>query len=315
MKIVFAGTPEFAAGHLQALISSTHEVVAVITQPDRPGKRGKKLVPSPVKQVASEADIQCLQPARLNTETLEGIDFELLVVVAYGQILRPAVLEYPLHGCINVHASLLPRWRGAAPVQRAILAGDRTTGVTIIQMDEGLDTGDMLATRVIDISSDETTGSLLTKMLVAGQSSLLEVIDDIACGETQPVVQDDNLSTYAGKIEKGEAQIDWDQPAEIVSRKVRAFQPDPAAFTFLDSRRVKIHSGKISEGHGPAGQILKVDDAGILVACGTDAFLITSIQLPMGKGSILSPKDVMNGWTSVLAPGATLKSALDSHKT
>ncbi len=312
MKVAFAGTPEFAAGHLQAIIDSRHDVVAVITQPDRPGKRGKKLIPSPVKITAEAAAIPCLQPGRLTTDDFEGLDFDLLVVVAYGQILRPPVLAWPKYGCINVHASLLPRWRGAAPVQRAILAGDKTTGVTVIQMDAGLDTGAMLATRSLEIDATETTATLLTKMLEAGGTCLVEVIDGLDAGSIDPVVQDDSQSSYASKVEKTEAQINWQDSAEQVDRQVRAFQPDPVAFTFLDDKRVKIHRGEVAVGTGPAGEILSVTAAGVLVSCGEGAYLVKSIQLPLGKGSILSPMDVMNGWKDVLSPGTRFNAAADS---
>ena len=309
MKVAFAGTPEFAAGHLQALIASHHDVVAVITQPDRPGKRGKKLIPSPVKVVAEAAAIPCLQPTKLTTDNFDGLEFDLLVVVAYGQILRPPVLAWPKYGCINVHASLLPRWRGAAPVQRAILAGDQETGVTVIQMDEGLDTGAMLATRNITIETSETTASLLSKMLEAGGTCLIEVIDSIEAGSINPVAQEDSQSTYASKIEKPEALIDWQATAARVDRQVRAFQPDPVAFTYLGDKRVKIHAGEVAAGAGPAGEILSVTAKGVLVGCGESAYLIQAIQLPLGKGSILSPKDVMNGWMDVLSPGTRFEAA------
>lgn len=307
MNVVFAGTPDFAAGHLEALLASHHRVVAVITQPDKPGKRGKKLMPSPVKVTATKAGFECLQPARLRTIDLEELEFDVLVVVAYGQILKPPVLALPKYGCINVHASILPRWRGAAPVQRAILEGDVETGITLIQMDAGLDTGDMLARATVGIASTDTAGSLLTKMLDQGKQSLAETLDLIESGAHKFEPQNDKLACYANKIEKGEALIDWQVDAVQIDRQVRAFHPEPVAYTFLDDKRVKVHAGEpVTQSNGNAGEILAVDKQGILVGCATGAYLITAIQLPMGKGAILKPGDVLNGWTDQLYAGVRL---------
>lgn len=307
MKIAFAGTPEFAAGHLQALIDSHHEVTVVITQPDRPGKRGRKPVAGPVKQLATSQALTCLQPYQLTSDDLSGFDFELLVVVAYGQILKPDVLQLPHHGCINVHASALPRWRGAAPVQRAILAGDQETGVTLIQMDEGLDTGDMLAMETITIESGDTAGVLFEKMLACGSSLLIDTINAIESGTAAAEPQADAGSCYASKLEKDEACIDWHMPAAAVDRMVRAFNPDPVAYTWLDNMRVRIHQGRIEKGSGTHGQVLEVTKEGILIACGEDAYRVTSIQLPFGKGAVLGPADVLNGRTDILHAGVQLK--------
>ena len=304
MKIIFAGTPEFAAGYLQALIESNHQVVAVISQPDKPGKRGKRLVPSPVKIVAKDAGIPVLQPDRLRLEDISSIDCDLMVVVAFGQILKQDVLDYPRLGCINVHGSILPRWRGAAPVQRAILAGDRSTGVTLIQMDAGLDTGDMLAKAEVVIEPEDTAGDLFSKLGQAGHGLLVSMLNQLEKGNVNPEVQNDDAAVYAHKIEKHEALLDWQAGAESVDRIVRAFYPDPVAYTWLGDKRVRIHEGQVVAGaKGRAGMILDVTKEGVLVGCGNTAYRVSRIQLPIGKGSVLNGADVLNGWTDVLCTG------------
>ena len=309
MKVAFAGTPDFAAGHLQALIDSHHEVAVVVTQPDKPGKRGKKPVASPVKQLATAQNLECLQPSRLTAADLSPFSFDALVVVAYGQILKSDVLNLPQYGCINVHASLLPRWRGAAPVQRAILAGDQQTGVTIIQMDAGLDTGDMLAAEPIVIEPGDAAGPLLEKMLDCGQRLLIRTLDEMEAGTARGVKQDDQDTTYAVKIDKNEAMIEWDASATAIDRKVRAFQPEPVAYTYLSDMRVRIHAGSAeSDGQGAPGEVLEVSKRGIRVACGHGVYQITAIQLPVGKGAILSPSDVLNGRTDIIHAGVKLGS-------
>ena len=300
MKVVFAGTPEFAAGHLKALINSNHEVSGVVCQPDRPGKRGKKLVIGPVKKAAIDAGLEVLQPAKLSIAALEQLNFDLLVVVAYGQVLTSAVLDYPRFGCINVHASLLPRWRGAAPVQRSILAGDSTTGVTIMQIDEGLDTGDMLATKSFTIESTDTSGSILTKMLNSGAPLLVETIDKFEAGKILPVKQDAKDASYASKIRVEEGNIDWTRPAIEVDRLVRAFQPVPAAFTYLGNIRAKIHRGFPIDGAALPGSLIRLTSEGIDIACGDGAYRVQAIQLAVGKGKIMSPAELLNGRADLL---------------
>ncbi len=310
MKILFAGTPAFAAGYLSALIESDHELMAVITQPDKPGKRGKKLIPSAVKVTAENAGIPVLQPEKLTVEDLAPFSVDLMVVVAYGQILKPAVLAYPRLGCINVHASLLPRWRGAAPVQRAIMAGDETSGITLIQMNAGLDTGDMLAKAPVTISQQDTAADLFEKLSHAGHPLLIETLTHLANDTATPQVQDDANALYAKKIGKQEALIDWSQGATTVDRLIRAMNPEPIAYTFLDTLRVKVHQGVVEQGrHGEPGAILEVSKAGVLVGCGADAFRISRIQLPLGKGGVLSGNDVLNGWTNVLQDGCCFGAA------
>jgi len=304
LKIIFAGTPDFAAGYLQALIESDHEIVAVISQPDKPGKRGKRLVASPVKVTAREAGLTILQPDRLALDDISSIDCDLMIVVAYGQILKQDVLDYPRRGCINVHASILPRWRGAAPVQRAILAGDKTTGVTLIQMDAGLDTGDMLAKAEVAIEPGDSAGDLFEKLGKAGHGLLVSTLEQLERGSLMPEVQNDDDAVYAHKIEKQEALLDWQAGAETIDRTVRAFNPDPIAYTWLGDKRVRIHQGHVQAGAGGrAGMILDVSKEGVLIGCGDTAYRVSRIQLPLGKGSILSGADVLNGWTDVLCTG------------
>lgn len=310
MNVVFAGTPDFAAKHLAALLDSHHKVVAVVTQPDRPGKRGKKLVASPVKQLALEASLPVIQPEkRLKTSDLGGLDFDIMVVVAFGQILKTTVLELPAQGCVNVHASMLPRWRGAAPVQRALLAGDNQFGVTIIQMDAGLDTGDILAAREFDLDPIETSASLFSKLETVGPPLLIETLDAIEQGKAGRTTQDSlGIDTcYAHKIEKDEALLGWNQSAVSIDRQVRAFNPDPIAFTYLGDKRVRIHSGQTSEVSGPAGEILDVSKQGVLVGCDAGSYLVTRLQLPVGKGAVLSPPDIMNGFGDLIYPGAAFR--------
>jgi methionyl-tRNA formyltransferase len=308
LRIVFAGTPEFAAGFLESLVDSDHNVVAVITQPGKPGKRGKRLQPSPVKQLAERAKLTLMQPLRLALTDIQHLDCDLMLVVAYGQILKPDVLMHPKLGCINVHASILPRWRGAAPIQRAILAGDKESGVTLIQMDAGLDTGDMLAKSIVPISALDTTAELFNKFTNIGQTLLLETLELVDKGTIKKNQQDNDAATYAYKIQKTEAMIDWQQDAQQVDRVVRAFNPDPIAFTFLDTTRVKIHSGRmVKSGPSKPGAILDLSVEGLMVGCGKQAYLIERIQLPIGKGAILSGADMLNGWTDTFKIGSTFE--------
>lgn len=300
MNILFAGTPEFAAGYLKDLLQSDHNIVAAITQPDKPGRRGKKLIPSPVKLVAQTAGIPVIQPSRLKLADISEIECDLMIVVAYGQILKPNLLAYPKFGCLNVHASLLPRWRGAAPVQRAILAGDTQTGITLMQMDEGLDTGDMLATARLTIERTDTTASLITRMGSIGHPLLRSTLAAVQEETLLPVSQDDSLSTYAAKISKDEAQINWLAAAIDVDRSVRAYNPDPIAFTFIDEHRVRVHEGTPENVKADPGQVVEVSKSGILIGCGENSFRISRLQLPFGKGSILSGADILNGWTDFI---------------
>lgn len=286
MKIIFAGTPDFAATHLQALIQDgRHSVVAVYTQPDRPAGRGKKLKASPVKLLAEQHSLPVCQPASLKASEQQGLLAEfgadLMVVVAYGLILPQAVLDIPRLGCINVHGSILPRWRGAAPIQRAIEAGDKESGVTIMQMDAGLDTGAMLSISRCPIDPEETSGSLYNKLAELGAAALLDDLERLDKGLAVAVVQDNSQSTYASKIDKTEAQINWSAEAIAIDRRIRAFNPFPAAYSLIDGTRLKVWAAS----PGPEtitanpGEIIQSDDTGLLVRCGQGSLLLTEIQL------------------------------------
>ena len=303
MRIVFAGTPEFAAKHLEALLKSRHEILAVITQPDKRGKRGQSLVESPVKKLALEAGLPALQPLRLTKKDLPSFDFDLLVVVAFGQILNLDVLETPAKGSINVHASLLPRWRGAAPIQRSILAGDEHSGITIMQMDDGLDTGNILAFQSIK-SAEDNSASLGKKLCSLGQELLLQTIENLDQLKKQAVPQNQELTTYAAKISKSEARINWLTDSEFIERQIRAFNPFPVAYTFIDGLRVKILSAKeIKEAKGSAGEIIEIGKEGLLVGTKTKAIRIKELQINKGKGKILKDADIQNGWGHIFSSG------------
>jgi methionyl-tRNA formyltransferase len=306
MRIIFAGTPDFAATALSLLIASTHTLAGVLTQPDRPAGRGKKLTASPVKQLALRAGLPVLQPARLqDPETLQqltSLEADVMVVVAYGLLVPQFVLDVPRYGCLNIHASLLPRWRGAAPIQRAIAAGDQETGVTIMQMDAGLDTGDMLTTRSTPILPEDTAGSLHDRLSTLGAQALLATLDNLPFTGTP---QDNAKSCYAPKLTKQEARLNWLQPAERLHNMVRAFNPWPVAFAELDGKPVRIWKSRPMSGSGTPGQILKVDKNGLLVACGEDALLLQEIQLPGGKAQPVA--SLLNGLPHLFAPGAKLQ--------
>lgn len=311
MRIVFAGTPDFSVPCLKALINSSHDVIAVYTQPDRPAGRGRKLTASPIKQVALEHGIEVYQPKSLRNEhaltELKALKPDLMIVIAYGLLLPQPVLDTPRYGCINVHASVLPRWRGAAPIHRAILAGDDSTGVTIMQMDAGLDTGDMLTIKYCPILPTETTQSLHDKLSELGATALLETLDSLEKDSLKPVKQDDNLSTYANKINKSEGVIDWRQSASSLERQIRALTPWPSAYTHLDGKQVKVHQASIisdmtdSNASTKPGTILLHSQQGIVVACGKDALCIERLQLPGAKA--LSAKEVLNAKAQLFAPG------------
>ncbi len=273
LRIIFAGTPDFAASHLQGLLDAgEHDIIAVYTQPDRPAGRGKKLKPSPVKALAEQQQLPVFQPASLRNEEaqqqLAELHADLMVVVAYGLLLPPPVLAVPRLGCINVHASLLPRWRGAAPIQRAIEAGDTDSGVTIMQMDIGLDTGDMLLKSRCAITAEDTAASLHDKLAELGVPALDNALRSLAAGEALPQKQDDALTCYADKISKAEALINWREPAELISRKIRAFNPFPIAFTLLNGERIKVWQATVLNDDGQPGVISAADKNGIVVGCG-----------------------------------------------
>jgi len=309
LKIVFAGTPEFAALHLQSLLESEHDVIAVYSQPDRPAGRGKKLQASEVKKLAVAHGIPIYQPQSLKTEeaqlALAELQADIMIVVAYGLILPNAILSTPKLGCLNVHGSLLPKWRGAAPIQRSIWAGDAETGVTIMQMDEGLDTGNMLSKYPLAIAKKDTSASLYQKLAGIGPKALLETLASLA--ELQPEIQDNKQASYAKKLSKEEARIDWDLPAEQLERNVRAFNPWPVAFFTLNGLNIKVHSCEVVKSDTsniPIGQIIRADKQGILVATSNGCLLLTTLQLP-GKKPMLAT-DVLNGKAAWFAAGESL---------
>jgi methionyl-tRNA formyltransferase len=306
LNIVFAGTPDFAAGHLQALIDSRHNVVGVYSQPDRPAGRGKKLQPSPVKQLALEHDIPVYQPLNFkqegSIEELEALNADIMIVVAYGLLLPLAVLEAPKMGCLNVHASILPRWRGAAPIQRAIQAGDAETGITIMQMDVGLDTGDMLSKTVIDINADETGGSLHDRLLAKGPTALLQTLTLLQAGEAIAEKQDDTLANYAHKLSKEEALINWSLPAHDIALSIRAFNPFPCAYTLLGDQRIKVWQAITLEETTTLlpGTIARVSSEGLDVATGAGLIRLLNIQL-IGKKA-MTIRDFLNGQPNLFQP-------------
>lgn len=285
MKLIFAGTPEFAARALAALIEAGHEIALVLTQPDRPAGRGMKLTPSAVKQLALQHGLPVAQPLTLKDaeaqQMLRDIGADLMVVAAYGLILPKVVLEIPRLGCLNIHASLLPRWRGAAPIQRAILAGDSETGITIMQMDVGLDTGAMLLKRITPIAADDTAASLHDKLAAAGGESIVAALAQL--GSLSAEAQDDSLANYAAKLTKEEARIDWQRSAVELARAVRAYNPAPAAFTLLDWEPLKLWQAQAESGQGQPGEVLAADAHGVLIACGDGVLRVTELQRAGGK--------------------------------
>ncbi len=284
LRIVFAGTPDFSVAPLKALLAGEHRVVAVYSQPDRPAGRGRKLQAGPVKQTAVENDIPVLQPKSLKGEAeqaeLAALKPDLMVVVAYGLLLPQAVLDIPRLGCINIHASLLPRWRGAAPIQRSILAGDDKTGVTIMQMEAGLDTGPMLHILDCPIDAGETGGSLHDKLAPLGAEALMQCLPAIADGSIEAETQDDTLACYAHKLSKEEAELDWNKSAEELERQVRAFTPWPVAQSQYQGGKLRVWNAVAVDGQGKAGTVIAADKQGMDVACGQGVLRITQLQLP-----------------------------------
>ncbi|TXH43962.1 MAG: methionyl-tRNA formyltransferase [Burkholderiaceae bacterium] len=297
MKLVFAGTPEFAAVAMQALIDAGHEIVLVLTQPDRPAGRGMKLQASAVKQLALAHGVPVAQPMSLRLdgkhpqdaadarEALMACGAEAMIVAAYGLILPQWVLDLPARGCLNIHASLLPRWRGAAPIHRAIEAGDAETGVTIMQMDAGLDTGAMRLVGRMSIEAHDTTSSLHDKLAAQGGQLMVQALADIEAGLSQAVPQPEEGVTYAHKIEKAEALICWAQSAQEIARRVRAFDPFPGAATQWGELAVKCWAAQAEDTApgAPAGTVLQADDSGVRVACGQGVLRVTALQRPGGK--------------------------------
>lgn len=310
LKIVFAGTPDFAARHLAALLSSEHDVIAVYTTPDRPAGRGKKLTASPVKNLALEHEIPVYQPENFKSDeakqALADLDADIMVVVAYGLLLPQAVLDTPKLGCINVHGSILPRWRGAAPIQRSIWAGDAETGVTIMQMDIGLDTGDMLKIASLPIEANDTSATMYEKLAELGPEALIDCLGDIASGNAKPVKQDDELANYAKKLSKEEAKIDWTMDADAIERCVRAFNPWPMSYFTVAEQNVKVwRSEVVADNQGkPAGTVLAADKHGIVIATGKGALRLIELQ-PPGKKA-MQVQDLLNSRREWFEVGSVL---------
>ncbi|MHA7848866.1 methionyl-tRNA formyltransferase [Serratia sp. D1N4] len=310
LRIIFAGTPDFAARHLDALLSSEHQIVGVFTQPDRPAGRGNKLTPSPVKVLAEQHQIPVFQPKSLrpeeNQHLVADLNADIMVVVAYGLILPKAVLEMPRLGCINVHGSLLPRWRGAAPIQRALWAGDRETGVTIMQMDVGLDTGDMMHKISCPIETTDTSASLYNKLAELGPQGLLATLQQLASGTAKREVQNETLVTYAEKLSKEEARLDWSLSAAQLERCIRAFNPWPVSYFTIEDQPVKVWQATVlaeTSGAQP-GTIVHADKQGIQVATADGILNLTQLQ-PAGKKP-MSAQDLLNSRREWFMPGNRL---------
>jgi methionyl-tRNA formyltransferase len=309
LRLIFAGTPQFARVALEHLHRAGFAIALVLTQPDRPAGRGMKLQASPVKQFALEHGLPVAQPRSLRLDgkypedaaaakaAIEQARADVMVVAAYGLILPQWVLDLPHLGCVNIHASLLPRWRGAAPIHRAIEAGDGETGVTIMQMDAGLDTGDMLLVGRMPIDAQDTTGSVHDKLAALGGELIVQALELAAVGELKPVTQPEESVTYARKIDKAEAIVDWSQPAEVIARRIRAFDPAPGASSVLAGEPVKLWRAEVAkstDGDEPAGRILAVSPSGIDVRCGRGALRITQLQRAGGKR--LAVADFLRGF-------------------
>ncbi|MCW8887186.1 MAG: methionyl-tRNA formyltransferase [Motiliproteus sp.] len=307
LRIVFAGTPEFAAVSLKALIDSPHQVVAVYTQPDRPAGRGKKLTASPVKELALQSGISVYQPLNLKADEeqklLAELDADIMVVAAYGLLLPESILNTPRLGCINVHGSLLPRWRGAAPIHRSLIAGDTETGITIMQMDKGLDTGDMLHKLRCPIEDEDTSGILHDRLADLGAKTLMEALEQIISGTVVAEKQQDDAACYANKLLKAEGQIDWTQSADMLDRQIRGLNPWPVAYSSLNGERVRIwqaFASTESTDQRP-GTVISADRDGLKVAAGGGIITITRAQLP-GKKQ-LPVMDLLNARQDLFRPG------------
>lgn len=309
LKIIFAGTPDFAARHLDALFASEHQIVGVFTQPDRPAGRGKKLVASPVKVLAESHQVPVFQPASLrqqeNQQLIAGLDADIMVVVAYGLLLPQAVLDMPRLGCINVHGSLLPRWRGAAPIQRALWAGDQHTGITIMQMDIGLDTGDMLLRLNCPITPQDTSASLYDSLAQLGPQGMLQTLQQLANGTAVAEKQDDSLATYASKLSKEEARLDWNLSAKQLERCIRAFNPWPVSYFMVDEQPVKVWLATVLPHQDvQPGTIVQSDKQGIQVATAEGVLQLEILQ-PAGKKA-MPAKDLLNSRQEWFTSGTVL---------
>ena len=310
LKIVFAGTPDFAARHLAALLSSEHEVIAVYTQPDRPAGRGKKITASPVKTLAIEHNIPVYQPENFKSDQdkqdLASLKADLMVVVAYGLLLPQAVLDTPKLGCINVHGSILPRWRGAAPIQRSIWAGDEQTGVTIMQMDIGLDTGDMLKIATLPIEPQDTSASMYDKLAELGPKALIDCLGEIANESASSEKQDDVQANFADMLSNEVARIDWSDDAKHIERCVRAFNPWPISHFVAGDKSIKVWQSKVvqQDTNQAPGTIIQADKTGIYVSTGKDILVLEQLQVPGKKAMPI--QDILNSRANWFEVGTQL---------
>lgn len=303
MKIIFMGTPDFAAASLEALIASKHEIMAVVTQPDKPKGRKGELTPSPVKTIAVEKGIKVYQPVRVReqefVEILRGYNPDVIIVVAFGQIIPESILEIPKYGCVNIHGSLLPKYRGAAPIQWAVLDGEKETGVTTMLMDKGIDTGDILLKRVINLAEDETAGSLFDKLMALGAETILETLEGLENGSITPEKQGESPTDYAKMLTKAMGLIDFTRTAAELDCFIRGMNPWPSAYTVLYGKTLKIWKAKPVDGNGGAGSVLSVGKDSFIVCCGENALEILEVQLEGKKR--MSAGDFLKG--THLEPG------------
>ena len=299
MKIIFMGTPDFAAASLEALIASRHEIQAVVTQPDKPKGRKGELTPSPVKVVAEEKGIKVYQPLKVRDEefvkTLRAYNPDVMVVVAFGQIIPLSILKMPKFGCVNIHGSLLPKYRGAAPIQWAVLDGEKETGITTILMDEGIDTGDILLKKTIKIDADETSGSLFDKLMALGAKTILETLDELEKGSLTPTKQGESPTAYAKMLTKAMGLIDFTRSAKELDCFVRGMDPWPSAYTLLSGKTLKLWKVRAVEGGGKAGSVIEIGKESFTVACGEGAIEVLEVQLEGKKR--MSAGDFLKGST------------------
>jgi methionyl-tRNA formyltransferase len=299
MKIIFMGTPDFAAASLEALIDSRHEIQAVVTQPDKPKGRKGELTPSPVKVVAEEKGIKVYQPLKVRDEefvkTLRAYNPDVIVVVAFGQIIPLSILQMPKFGCVNIHGSLLPKYRGAAPIQWAVLDGEKETGITTILMDEGIDTGDILLKKTIQIDTDETSGSLFDKLMALGAETILETLDELEKGNLTPTKQGESPTAYAKMLTKAMGLIDFTKSAKELDCFVRGMDPWPSAYTLLSGKTLKLWKVRVVEGGGKAGSVIEIGKESFTVACGEGAIEVLEVQLEGKKR--MSAGDFLKGST------------------
>ena len=299
MKIIFMGTPDFAAASLEALIASRHEIQAVVTQPDKPKGRKGELTPSPVKVIAKREGIKVYQPLKVRDEefvdTLRAYNPDVMVVVAFGQIIPLSILKMPKYGCVNIHGSLLPKYRGAAPIQWAVLDGEKETGITTILMDEGIDTGDILLKKTIQIDADETSGSLFDKLMALGAKTILETLDELEKGNLTPTKQGESPTAYAKMLTKAMGLIDFTKSAKELDCFVRGMDPWPSAYTLLAGKTLKLWKVRVVEGDGKAGSVIGIDKESFTIACGEGAIEVLEVQLEGKKR--MSAGDFLKGST------------------